>query len=452
MRAVSWNLGFFDKVGGSGTLRRIWIKLKGEGKTYGRKRQASETEESEAENQYKRRKRSLDVSDTCDRIRELLLSNDRSLDSDDASEYDTQDVNRVPSECNYGAGELEFDYRSVCGENICHDNHLVEPDEFHSGWGFDYISVGGENIYQDNPLIDLDERHLMNESSSIEDLRFWDFENVRDWEGGTDSTYTSVPELATTESSSSEQELHELDNGRVWSSENEVINGGATSDSGVSESLGLITNLCPTRRPTVWSRGLVTVTSDRPPLTVGLSDASLNEWEDLCDLDGNPTGVEVMELNIRSGPGRTGSYADDFDIMNEMRDGFDHMLLMMGRDRRLSDEDRIWVMHWVANVIVEMVVWWFLYNMAERERWYNTSEWEMLQNMDQFGNRGRSGAEQGGGTCSAELNGIEASSEANREHILDVMVDSFDGYGIQQAQSDDESGYRADIDSSSDVE
>jgi len=66
-------------------------------------------------------------------------------------------------------------------------------------------------------------------------------------------------------------------------------------------------------------------------VTVGLSDASLNEWEDLCDLDGNPTGVEVMELNIRSGPGRTGSYADDdFDIMNEMRNGFDHMLLMMG--------------------------------------------------------------------------------------------------------------------------
>ena len=118
----------------------------------------------------------------------------------------------------------------------------------------------------------------------------------------------------------------------------------------------------------------------------------------------------------------------------------------------MSDEDRIWVIHWVANVIVEMVVWWFLYNMAEQERWYNMSEWEMLQNMDQFGNRGRSGAEQGGGTCSAELNGIEASSEANREHILDVMVDSFDGNGIQKAQSDDESGYRADIDSSSDVE
>ena len=54
----------------------------------------------------------------------------------------------------------------------------------------------------------------------------------------------------------------------------------------------------------MWSRGLVTITSDRPPLSVGLSDASLNEWEDLCDLDGNPTGVEVMELNIRSEPNR----------------------------------------------------------------------------------------------------------------------------------------------------
>ena len=461
----------------------------------------------------------MNLSDTCDRIRELLLSNDVSLDSGDASEYDTQDVERVPNEYSYGASAWEaenrdacgweVDYRDACGEDICQDNDrgdevyrnvdgwevdyrnvcgediyqgndrgdrdkvytgrgcdyrnvdgediyqendrgniYQENDRGDSGRGCDYRNVGGEDIYQDNPLISLDEfRGWMNESSSEEELRDEDLVLG----SSADSTDTSVPELATTESYSSDQELNELDDGMLWGRDVESMNEGATSDSGVSESQGLITNLCPTRRPVVWSRGLVTITSDRPPLSVGLSDASLNEWEDLCDLDGNPTGVEVMELNIRSEPNRMGTYADDYENTNEMQDGFDHMLLMMGRDRRLSDGDTIRVMHWVADVIVEMVVGWFLYSMAERER-YNMSEWEMLHDIDLIGYRGRSGAEQGGGTCSAELSGNETSSETHLGHILGVLNDDLDGYGIEQAHSDEESGYWADIDSSSDVE
>ena len=147
-------------------------------------------------------KRSLNVSDTCGRIRELLLSNDRSLDSDDASEYDTHDVERVPSECSYGssAWEAEYrsacgweaDYRDACGEDTYHDNDLGKRDEVYSGRGFDYRSAGGENVYQDNLLIGLDEfRVLMNESSSMEDLRYEDLV----WGISADSTETSVPEF-----------------------------------------------------------------------------------------------------------------------------------------------------------------------------------------------------------------------------------------------------------------
>ena len=203
----------------------------------------------------------------------------------------------------------------------------------------------------------------------------------------------------------------------------------------------------------------MTVTSDRPPLTVGLSDACLNEWEDLCDLDGNPTGVEVMELNIRPQHGgqvinnrRVGSYTDDIECVNEGNDGFDHMLLMMGRDMRVYDEGRRQVIHWVAGIIVEMVVAWFLCSMAESERMCRSSEWEALNYTDQIGKRGKSGAEQGGGTCSAELSGTETSSGDNWEQSIDVVSDSLVGRGMAQAHSDEESWYQADIDSNSDIE
>ena len=52
----------------------------------------------------------------------------------------------------------------------------------------------------------------------------------------------------------------------------------------------------------------------------------------------------------------------------------------------------------------------------------------------------------------AELSGNETSSETHLGHILGVLNDDLDGYGIEQAHSDEESGYWADIDSSSDVE
>ena len=198
------------------------------------------------------------------------------------------------------------------------------------------------------------------------------------------------------------------------------------------------------------------MTSDRPPLSIGLSDASLNEWEDLCDLDGNPTGVEVMELNIRPPQNDRGlnntsrrQYADD---INDMNDGFDHMLVMVGRDVRMCSVSRWQVMCWGASIILEMVIAWFLNCMAERERLHISSELEAIVYIDQLGQRGESGVEQGGGTCSAELGGTKTSSEDSWEKNIDVVNDDRDGQGSAEAQSDDESGYLADIDSGSDME
>ena len=77
---------------------------------------------------------------------------------------------------------------------------------------------------------------------------------------------------------------------------------GSESDSGMSETLGQVTSLCLNRRPEhVVSSGVVTVTQSDLPITLGFSDASVSScgWEEIYDLDGNPTGVEVLEIGVK---------------------------------------------------------------------------------------------------------------------------------------------------------
>ena len=107
------------------------------------------------------------------------------------------------------------------------------------------------------------------------------------------------------------------------------------SDSGMSESIGQVTSLCRDRRPTpVIETGVVTVTQRDLPLSLGFSDASVNSdgWEEVYDLEGNPTGVEVLEIGIR----RLGLGMNDEDEMDAALD--DRVMLELG-DR--NDVERV---------------------------------------------------------------------------------------------------------------
>ena len=74
------------------------------------------------------------------------------------------------------------------------------------------------------------------------------------------------------------------------------------TDSGLSESVGQVTNLCRDRRPDpTVSSGKITRTGMMLPVSIGFSDASVSsdDWEEVYDLSGNPTGVEVLEIGIK---------------------------------------------------------------------------------------------------------------------------------------------------------
>ena len=73
-RAMSWSLPDFDKVGGRGSLRAVWEELKSEERVRGMKRSVSSDEEESDE--FERRKKlcvSLNISNTCLRIRDIGL-------------------------------------------------------------------------------------------------------------------------------------------------------------------------------------------------------------------------------------------------------------------------------------------------------------------------------------------------------------------------------------------
>ena len=52
---------------------------------------------------------------------------------------------------------------------------------------------------------------------------------------------------------------------------------------------------------TTVDRGVITETEFMAPVTLGFSDASVSSecWEEVYDLEGFPTGVEVLEIGVR---------------------------------------------------------------------------------------------------------------------------------------------------------
>ena len=82
-RAIEWDLSTFDKVGGSGTIRSVWNTLKSKGKVDGKKRSAPGSDSilsDEGDNNKK--KVSLNISETCDMISEILLEGSGEEDYD----------------------------------------------------------------------------------------------------------------------------------------------------------------------------------------------------------------------------------------------------------------------------------------------------------------------------------------------------------------------------------
>ena len=72
-RALSWDLPSFNKVGGRGKLTSAWNRLKADSCVRGRKRALS-SDSSEASDESKKFKITLDVSGTCEMINNIELS------------------------------------------------------------------------------------------------------------------------------------------------------------------------------------------------------------------------------------------------------------------------------------------------------------------------------------------------------------------------------------------
>lgn len=69
-RALDWTMSTFNKVGGAGTLRAVWERLKSCHLIRGRKRKCL----GQAREVDKKKKEDLDISLICTRLIELLLS------------------------------------------------------------------------------------------------------------------------------------------------------------------------------------------------------------------------------------------------------------------------------------------------------------------------------------------------------------------------------------------
>ena len=182
-RALDWSMNTFNKVGGKGTLRSIWNRLKSCHLVSGRKRRCGSQGLNGRE---KKRKECLNVSATCTRIIELLLDS------------------------------------------------LPE-----------------------------DERRASRSSERREEVDI--------------NTSDSLSDLTSSSLSSG-------------------------SDSGMSTTIGQVTNLCGDRRPELEvPSGVVTRTDLYMPVTLGFSDNSISssDWEVVYDLDGNPTGMEILEVGVR---------------------------------------------------------------------------------------------------------------------------------------------------------
>ena len=115
-------MSHFDKVGGRGTIRSVWNKLKSNNRVKGQKRILSDSSDSDDES-LKRCKISLNVTETCERINNIELSGEEELsiilseeeESDDRV-FEDADVINEWHERERMVGDLEEEPVSVSGD------------------------------------------------------------------------------------------------------------------------------------------------------------------------------------------------------------------------------------------------------------------------------------------------------------------------------------------------
>ena len=142
-RAMTWNMGLFNKIGGKGTIHRVWAQLKENTRVGGRRRSRS-SDSCEDLEEAKRLIESLNVSDTCDRISciELNRSAGTSMEAlrlttdfgEDRSEHwdveeDTESLHYSASEESVGESiHLDFDGRQAGDISLTQDEEIWYND------------------------------------------------------------------------------------------------------------------------------------------------------------------------------------------------------------------------------------------------------------------------------------------------------------------------------------
>ena len=98
-------MSYFNKIGGCGTVRAVWQKLKGDSRVVGKKRQHSDSDEEDEKremNNNKKRRVSLNISGACDLINNIVLSGE-------------DDDSYVQSEEEFNEGGLLYRLRKMNG-------------------------------------------------------------------------------------------------------------------------------------------------------------------------------------------------------------------------------------------------------------------------------------------------------------------------------------------------
>ena len=106
----------------------------------------------------------------------------------------------------------------------------------------------------------------------------------------------------------------------------DVSTGHSNSDSGmIEEEGGMVTNLCRQRVPVRVRNGLITETGPFIPVSLGFSvSVESEDWEEVLDMHGNPTGVERRTFRLNIENGSTESIDEEWDDLrryNGISDG-----------------------------------------------------------------------------------------------------------------------------------
>ena len=281
-RALSWDITQFDRVGGRGTIRNVWNRLKSDERTGGRKRPNSPLSEEESL-EKKKCKISLNISDTCDKISLIELS----ANSEQSAGVSYLDCSRAENVLS--SGENESASRQELLQSVS------------SVWDLDSSRV--ENMLssdEDESASRQEEELLQSVSGAREDNAILNSQSdVSSDNLQVTTESSSMPGLATTESESPEE-------GSV----------GSERDSGVSDrQIGNVTNLCRPRKRQHVQTGIVTETGPYIPVTLGFSNQEddSESWDELIDENGRGTGIEVKSFRLNVVDGRTESIDEELE-------------------------------------------------------------------------------------------------------------------------------------------